>query len=443
MSGIKSLQIFALGALAFSSTLFAAETTAAKSVTFHKDITPIFQEKCQDCHRKNSMAPMSLVTYEETRPWAKSIKQRVASRQMPPWHMDRTVGVQKFMNDRSLNDDQIATIVQWVDAGAPAGDVKDAPVAKVFDDSNGWKLKDQMGEPDFVVSTAPYTVPKVGMDQWHKPYSDIPVTEERWVRAVEMRPATVAGRKVTHHVLAYLLQNEGTDPAAARSNQGLLMEWAVGKSYDIYRKNAGKLLLPGSKVWWEIHSHSVGEEITDHAELAVWLYPKDEKPAYRTRLGIFGAAEKNTARLDIAPNSTQITQEFHVLPRPARLENFQPHMHLRGKAMSLEAILPDGSTQMISYVNNFNFNWMTNYIYADDAAPVLPKGTILHVTAWHDNTRSNPNNPDPDQWVGWGDRTVDEMAHAWVNVTYITDDDYKAWDAEHKKAPRGFTANNQ
>ena len=218
MSGIKSLQIFALGALALSSTLFAAETTAAKSVTFHKDITPIFQEKCQDCHRKNSMAPMSLVTYEETRPWAKSIKQRVASRQMPPWHMDRTVGVQKFMNDRSLNDDQIATIVQWVDAGAPAGDVKDAPVAKVFDDSNGWKLKDQMGEPDFVVSTAPYTVPKVGMDQWHKPYSDIPVTEERWVRAVEMRPATVAGRKVTHHVLAYLLQNEGTDPAAARRN---------------------------------------------------------------------------------------------------------------------------------------------------------------------------------------------------------------------------------
>jgi hypothetical protein len=445
MHGIKTFNFIALGALALTSSLFAADTTAAKSVTFHKDVEPIFQEKCQDCHRKGSMAPMSLVTYEETRPWAKSIRQRVASRQMPPWHMDRTVGIQKFLNDRSLSDEQVATIVAWVDAGAPAGEAKDAPVAKVWDDSNAWKLKAQgYGEPDMVISTPNYTVPKVGQDQWYKPYSDIPVTEERWVRAVEMRPSSVAGRRITHHVLAYLLQNEGTDADAPRQNQGLLMEWAVGKSFDIYRANAGKLLLPGSKIWWEIHTHSVGEDITTNTELGIWFYPKDQKPQYRTRLGIFGATEKTSARLDIAPNTMQVTQDFHVLPRPARLENFQPHMHLRGKAMSVEAILPDGTTQMISYVNNFNFNWMTNYIYADDAAPVLPKGTILHITAWHDNTRANPNNPDPDQWVGWGDRTVDEMAHAWINVTYITDDDYKAWEAAHKKAsPRGFTANQQ
>jgi len=112
-------------------------------------------------------------------------------------------------------------------------------------------------------------------------------------------------------------------------------------------------------------------------------------------------------------------------------------MHLRGKAMLLEAILPDGTTQTISYVSNFDFNWMTNYIYTDDAAPVLPKGTIIHVTAWHDNTPQNKGNPDPNQWVGWGDRTVDEMAHAWVNVTYISDDDYNAWAAQHKPARNG------
>jgi hypothetical protein len=121
-----------------------------------------------------------------------------------------------------------------------------------------------------------------------------------------------------------------------------------------------------------------------------------------------------------------------VLRQPAILENIQPHMHLRGKAMSLEAILPDGTTQVVSYVGNFNFNWMTNYIYADDAAPEFPKGTIIKVTSWHDNTRANPNNPDPDQEVTYGDRTVDEMAHAWVNVTYISDEDYNAWSAEHK-----------
>jgi hypothetical protein len=136
--------------------------------------------------------------------------------------------------------------------------------------------------------------------------------------------------------------------------------------------------------------------------------------------------------LDIPPNSIVQTQGFTVLKQAAWLENFQPHMHLRGKAMAVEAILPDGTTQIISYVANFNFNWMTNYIYADDAVPVLPRGTVIHVTAWYDNTNGNPNNPDADQWVGFGDRTVDEMGHAWMNVTYISDEEYAAWAAQHK-----------
>jgi hypothetical protein len=127
------------------------------------------------------------------------------------------------------------------------------------------------------------------------------------------------------------------------------------------------------------------------------------------------------------------TEGFHVLKQAARLENYQPHMHLRGKAMQLEAIFPDGRRETLSYVDHFNFNWMINYIYADDAAPVLPKGTVIHVRAWHDNTAANRNNPDPNQWVGWGDRTVDEMAHAWVNVTYLSDDEYQQWLKEHKK----------
>jgi hypothetical protein len=164
----------------------------------------------------------------------------------------------------------------------------------------------------------------------------------------------------------------------------------------------------------------------------VYLYPKGEVPKYRTRLTLFGATANTSSRLDIRPNSIAVTQGFHVLAQPARLENFQPHMHLRGKAMAIEAILPNGTTQMLSYVNNFNFNWMNNYIYSEDAAPVLPKGAIIHVTAWHDNTVANKNNPDADQWVGWGDRTIDEMAHAWVNVTYISEEDYQAWVAKNK-----------
>jgi hypothetical protein len=136
--------------------------------------------------------------------------------------------------------------------------------------------------------------------------------------------------------------------------------------------------------------------------------------------------------LDIPPNTLKETQNFHVLKQPAILENFQPHMHLRGKAMSMEAILPDGTTEMLSYVDRFNFNWMINYVYADDAAPVLPAGTVLRITAWHDNTASNKNNPDPNQWVGWGERTVDEMSHAWVNVTPISEDEYQSYVAKKK-----------
>jgi hypothetical protein len=145
---------------------------------------------------------------------------------------------------------------------------------------------------------------------------------------------------------------------------------------------------------------------------------------------LFGATSNTSGRLDIPPNTIRETQAFRVLRQPARLENFQPHMHLRGKAMLMQAILPDGTTRVLSYVNNFVFNWMNNYIYTDEAAPVLPKGTIINIVAWHDNTPANPNNPDHNQWVGYGDRTIDEMAHAWVNVTYISEDDYKAWAAK-------------
>jgi hypothetical protein len=418
-------------ALILTATAALAATPAANSPapSFSKDIVPILQEKCQDCHRANSMAPMSLITYQETRPWAKDIRRRVLDRSMPPWFIDKTVGIQHFANDISLSDAQISTLVRWVDAGAPQGDPKDMPPPKTWNDDDGWKLSKQFGAPDFVVKSDDYTMPAKGQDVWFKPVTSIPVTEPRWVRAVEIRPSTPAGRRITHHVIARLLQDEDSSDGAG----GVLMEWAIGKNYDVFRPNTGKLLLPGSQIWWELHLHAVGEQIRDHAEIAVYLYPKGEEPKYRTRLTLFTATPNVTGPLDIKPNSISETEGYHVLPEPARLENFQPHMHLRGKAMAMEAILPDGTRQTLSYIDHFNFQWMTNYIYTDDDAPVLPKGTIIHVTAWHDNTTNNPNNPDPGQWVGWGDRTVDEMAHAWVNVTYISEQDYQDWLAKHKK----------
>lgn len=445
----------AFGLLTFSALLIVSVASAAaelgdKPVTFAKDVAPILQEKCQECHRAGSMAPMSLVTYEETRPWAKSIRQRVVLRQMPPWHIDKTVGVREFKNDMSLSDAQISTLVRWVDSGAPLGDPRDLPAPKTWPAENEWKAASELGQPDFVIESEAYTMAAHHQDVWWRPVSTIPLTEPRWVRAVEMRPGSAAGRKITHHAVAYLVQDDpaslapGVDPDL--NARALLMEWAIGKGYDLYHPNTGKLLLPGAQISWDIHIHAVGEEIRDHVELGVWLYPKGQEPKYRTYLTGFqalkgfqtstGSQTRGGRNIDIAPNSIAQSDNYTVLKQAAMLENFQPHMHLRGKAMAVEAILPDGSIQPVSYVGEFNFNWMTNYIYADDAAPVFPKGTMIHVTAWYDNTSANRNNPDPDQWVGFGDRTVDEMGHAWMNVTYISDEDYNAWAVKHNVAAR-------
>jgi hypothetical protein len=428
------------GMLASAACLMLSGVSyGAGAVTFTKDVAPILQEKCQECHHKGSMAPMSLVTYEEARPWAKSIRQRVITHQMPPWHIDPTVGVQKFKNDMSLSQAQIDTLVSWVDAGAPMGDIKDMPPLKKWAESDEWKAAKDLGQPDLVVKSEPYTMAAHHQDVWWRRETDVGLTEPRWVKAVEIRPGSLAGRKITHHAVAYLAQDDPDSvlPGSSADLRGraMLMEWAIGKGYDLYRPDTGKLLLPGSKIDFDIHYHAVGEDIRDHVEIGIWLYPKGQEPKYRTYLTGFQAIKgQDRSRLvDIAPNTIAVSSQTTVLKQAAMLENFQPHMHLRGKAMMVEAIQPDGSSEVVSYVGAFNFNWMTNYIYADDAAPMYPKGTMIRVTAWYDNTRANPNNPDPDQWVGFGDRTVDEMGHAWMNVTYVSDDDYKAWAATHKK----------
>jgi hypothetical protein len=211
------------------------------------------------------------------------------------------------------------------------------------------------------------------------------------------------------------------------------MEWAIGKGYDRYMDGTGKLILPGEKIAWDQHIHAAGEDITAGSELGIWLYPKGQEPTKRTYLVGFTGLKNGPLGLDIPPNQVAHTEGYTVLRENTVITNFQPHFHLRGKAMQVEAILPDGRSEVISYVSDFNFNWMTNYIFADDAAPAFPKGTIIHVTAWYDNTANNKDNPDPNQWVGYGDRTVDEMAHAWMNVVYLTDAEYQDWIAKRQQ----------
>lgn len=319
VGAILALLIAVLAIPAIARAQAEANGTASRPVTFAKDVAPIIQEHCQVCHRSGAMAPMSLVTFEEVRPWAKAIERQVETRSMPPWQLDRTVGIQQYQNDPSLTDEQIDTIVRWVNAGAPLGDPKDMPSPKEWPNDNDWQLAKQFGQPDIVIDSAPYTMPSHGQDVWWKPVSDVPVTEPRWVRAVEIRPSTAAGRRIMHHVLARLQQDEpdlrkalfnGDD--ADGDGPGMLMEWAIGKNYDIYRPNTGKLLLPGSRIWWELHLHAVGEQITDHAQLAIYLYPKGQTPKYRTYLMAYTANNKLNGQLllDIPPEHGHRDRKF-------------------------------------------------------------------------------------------------------------------------------------
>jgi hypothetical protein len=447
LSGVGALTVWAL--LISPGTAIAGEAAAA-TVTFSKDIAPIFQAKCQSCHEPDSIAPMSLITYQETRPWVRSIRERVSRRQMPPWHIDRSVGVQQFKNDMSLTDEQVDTILRWIDQGAPQGNPADMPPPRPVATGLYWQAeRDGFGPPDIVVKSGEQTMPKMHQDEWWRPLVDIPgLTEPRWVRMVEIRPSNLPGRKILHHSIAYQVLNPenveavntgtGRGGAAAVTPEDRvnrrpqLMEWAIGKGYDRYMEGTGKMIMPGEKISWDEHIHASGEEITAGSELGIWLYPKGQEPKKRSYLIGFTGLKNGPGALDIPPNQVSHTEGFTALKENTVITNFQPHFHLRGKAMLVEAILPTGATQVISYVQDFNFNWMTNYIFADDAAPAFPKGTIIHVTAWYDNTANNKSNPDPNQWVGYGDRTVDEMAHAWMNVVYLTDAEYEAWVAEHK-----------
>ena len=417
--------------------LMAAGTASAQTgeVTFTLDVAPILQQSCQGCHRTGQMGPMSLMTFEEVRPWARAIRSKVVERVMPPWHLDKTVGIQEFENDISLTDEEIDTIARWVDAGAPRGTPADLPPPVDWPDDNVWHRAERYGrEPDLIVSSTPWTQSAEGQDQWWQPIVETGLTEDRWITGIEVRPSLV-GRRITHHAVIYLQQEEQPgdhEPVVDVPGRGsYLTEFAVGKIGDIFRENTGKLLKAGSRIAFDTHYHSVGEEITSQTDVGIWFYPQGMVPKYRVYASALGV-QQAMATLDIPPGKVTTHHAYIPLALPARLENYQPHMHVRGMAMSMEAIYPNGRVEMLNHVANFDFNWHVNYVYTDESAPVLPKGTVIHLTTWHDNTATNRANPDPTQWVGWRQRSYDDMYHAHVNMTYLTDEDYEQITADRR-----------
>jgi hypothetical protein len=409
--------------LTFGVMTFAASVSAQtpKQITFTKDVAPILQEHCQVCHRPGTFAPMSLLTYEEVRPWAKSIQAKVSAREMPPWHIDKNVGVRHFRNDVSLSDDAIATIVKWVEAGAPKGNSDDMPPPRQFEDLDKWHIS----PPDVVVQLPKDIVVQAqGADQFLDIDVDPGLTEDRYLQAIETRPTK--GFRVVHHVVTSMKDDADDDSTAddIGPTQGtFLNEYALGKNGDIFPEAAARLMKAGTKINFNIHLHSVGQEMPANVALGLKFYPKGYVPTHEELTQRIG----NTNDLDIPPNTDNVrTDAYTMLTKPARILSFQPHMHNRGKAQCMEAIYPGGQkVETLSCVSKYQFAWHLVYLYADDEQPLLPAGTMLHVISWHNNTSSNRFNPDPDSLVTYGQRTIDEMGFAWVSYYNLTDEEFK------------------
>ena len=413
----------------------AAQTTAATpqgEVTFTKDVAPILQRSCQTCHRPGSIAPMSLLTYEEARPWAKAIKQNVVLRNMPPWHVDPNVGINKFKNSVALSDEEIATISKWADAGAPRGNPADMPPPRKFDDNAKWSI----GTPDLIVEMPKdLIVPAKAPDTWKNIVADLGMTEDRYVKAVEVKPTK--GFKAVHHSGTTLIYPDGS--------QAMIQAYGVGKNGNIFEEGSGRLLKAVTKVSFGLHIHSYGEDTTTNLAIAFQFYPKGYVPKYVATTEMMG----DDAEIELPPNTDNIrTDTYMTLMKPSRLLSFQPHMHTRGKAMCLEVIYPGGGkrpgskVETLSCVPNYKFNWMIVYEYATEVQPLLPAGSVLHFISWHNNTATNKLNPDPDAWIGYGQRSIDDMSHAWVTYFTLTDEEFRQAVAERNAAPKANLSAN-
>ena len=399
---------------------------APEHPTFTKDIAPILQRSCQKCHRPDSLAPMSLITYEEVRPWARSIKNRTGLRNrmgvMPPWYIEKNIGIQRFKDDWSLSDREIATIAAWANGGAPRGNPADMPTPPPFVDVDNWEI----GQPDLIVSSPSFDVKAAAPDWWgNLGEAETGLTEDRYVAAVEykernnmprgVRSDTVGGLFVVHHAALYSF---GPDEATRRPTVWPVHE--VGRNADIFDAQAGRLLEAGSKLLFPTtHVHANGTDVTARLEVGFKLHPKDYEPTKQMEFLFFG----NGPDIDIrAMEDNQRMDAYFTLPENTKISVYEPHMHAPGVRMCLEAVW--GTTVQTLNCSGYDHNWVRVYKYEDDAAPLLPKGTILHLTGYFNNTQTNPNVEDPRNWSGSGHRSVDNMFINLLQAIYMDDEEF-------------------
>jgi mono/diheme cytochrome c family protein len=416
------------------------QTSAAdEPVTFSKHVLPILQKNCQSCHRPGQIAPMSLVTFRETRPWARSMKAKVESRQMPPWFADPAHG--PFANDRSLSQKDIETIAKWADTGAPEGDPKDAPPAVAWP-SDGWQIK-----PDVIVRGPEFRVPAHTQNdvvEWITYLMPSGFTKDTWITSLEIKPSVL---QVTHHICftfqahkpdaKYYVPNWSESP---RDDEGAAIKaeapatpriggassgrqagtdvgggfncYVPGRAADDYGKfGAGKLIPAGSDISFQVHYTPIGKEVVDRPLIGFTV--ADKAPAKRwMSYGIVGggpdfAIPPNEANYKSPPFDLTFTADVELV-------EFMPHMHVRGKSMTYHLVYPDGRDQIVLNVPKYDFNWQLLYQPANRIR--VPKGTRMYVDAYYDNSKANRFNPNPERTVYLGRMTWEEMMAPFFGV---------------------------
>lgn len=433
--------VFLVGLLALTPT---EATAQGPQPTFSKDVAPLLYKHCTTCHRPGEIAPMSLLTYEEARPWARAIRDNVVNGTMPPWHADPAHG--KFLNDRRLSPAEKDVISRWVGAGAPQGDPKDLPAPPTY--AQGWTI----GQPDAVVSMeAPYSLPAQGELPYQYFEASTNFTEDKWVQALEIRPGD---RSVVHHVLVYArspnmtsrgqifrqknppgpisptMQKELADPEIRKVQQSqgmrrgpLMAQTAPGTPATVYEPGTALLVKAGTVLTFQIHYTTNGKLATDKTSIGFRFAKQAPQAEVRTGAMI-------NPRFMIPPGAADHPVEAGMeFLEDVTIYSLVPHTHLRGKSWEHRLQYPDGREEIVLAVPTYDFNWQTEYIFAQPLR--VPKGATLKSVAHYDNSKQNKSNPDPTQEVYWGDQTWEEMQY--TAIYYSVDKDRLTTSAQGQK----------
>ncbi|MEK6299746.1 MAG: cytochrome c [Acidobacteriota bacterium] len=392
--------------LCFGAALICSSGVSASNpagLTFNRDVAPILYRNCVSCHRPGEIAPMSLINFKEVRPWAKAIREKVVTRDMPPWHADQNYG--KWENDRRLSQKEIDTIVSWIDGGAVEGNAKDLPPAPKL--ASGW----QIGEPDMIFQMpTEFTVPAEG----GVPYQHFTIAtnfkEDRYIQALEARAGNLS---VVHHIVVYV-REPGEQGRRTRGQQfniadGILGALSPGQTPFIAKPGEAKLIKAGSQLIFQMHYTPNGKESKDRSIVGL-IFAKgrvdkivNSKAAFEMKFVIPPGATNHEIKAVY-----EFEQDSHIV-------SLMPHMHVRGKDITYRAIYPDGRSEILLAVPRYNFDWQVYYYPAKPLA--APKGTRLEAVAHYDNSTKNTRNPDPTKEVRFGEQTWDEMMNAFFDFT--------------------------